>query len=106
MKLLSVNVELPRETDAQGRPSAHSSSFKAPVSARVRVTRLNVAGDQQSDLAVDGGIGKAVYGDPAEHGSFWREELPGVDLPWWKFGGISRPRFASETACGPVRRST
>jgi len=85
MKLLSVNVGLPREIDRQGK-SVRTSIFKAPVSPRVRVTRLNVEGDQQSDLSVHGGIDKAVYVYPAEHYSFWREELPGVDLPWGMFG--------------------
>src|SRR2546425_2824682 len=85
MKLLSVNVALPGEIDWQGK-SVRTSIFKAPVSSRVRVTRLNVEGDQQSDLSVHGGIDKAVYAYPAEHYSFWREELPGVDLPWGMFG--------------------
>ncbi|PYV09015.1 MAG: MOSC domain-containing protein, partial [Acidobacteria bacterium] len=40
MKLLSVNVGLPREIDWQGK-SVRTSIFKAPVSPRVRVTRLN-----------------------------------------------------------------
>ena len=60
MKLLSVNVGLPREIDRQGK-SVRTSIFKAPVSSGVRVTRLNVEGDQQSDLSVHGGIDKAVY---------------------------------------------
>jgi MOSC domain-containing protein YiiM len=42
--------------------------------------------DRQSDLTVHGGADKAVYAYPAEHYSFWREELPGVDLPWGAFG--------------------
>jgi len=53
---------------------------------RVRVTSLNVEGDQQSDLSVHGGTEKAVYAYPSEHYAFWREELPGLDLPWGAFG--------------------
>src|SRR5207253_9235402 len=63
-----------------------TSIFKAPVTGRVRVAKLNVEGDQQSDLTVHGGIDKAVYAYPSEHFAFWRTELPGMDLPWGVFG--------------------
>lgn len=33
-----------------------------------------------------GGADKAVYAYPEEHYAFWREELPGADLPWGAFG--------------------
>jgi MOSC domain-containing protein YiiM len=85
MRLLSINVGLPRDVDWRGK-TVRTSIFKSPVSGRVRVTRLSVEGDQQSDLAVHGGIEKAVYAYPAEHYAFWREELPGLDLPWGAFG--------------------
>ena|SRR2546422_9591477 len=101
MKLLSVNVGLPREIDWQGK-SVRTSIFKAPVSPRVRVTRLNIEGDQQSDLSVHGGIDKAVYVYPAEHYSFWREELPGVDLPWGMFRENFTTRYSREN--GSYRR--
>ena len=85
MKLLSINVGLPREIDWRGR-SVRTSIFKAPAPGRVRVTQLNVEGDQQADLSVHGGAEKAVYVYPGEHYRFWREELPGVALPWGAFG--------------------
>jgi MOSC domain-containing protein YiiM len=50
------------------------------------VVGFNLDGDQQSDLTVHGGEGKAVYIYPSEHYEFWREELPGIDLPWGSFG--------------------
>ena len=53
---------------------------------RVRVERLNVEGDRQSDLTVHGGADKAVYAYPAEHYVFWREELAGTNFPWGAFG--------------------
>ena len=53
---------------------------------RVRVTRLNVQGDQQSDLSVHGGADKAIYAYPSEHYAFWRNELPAIDFPWGAFG--------------------
>ena len=85
MKLLSVNVGLPREVEWKGK-IVRTSIFKTPVVGRVRVAKLNVKGDQQSDLTVHGGIDKAVYAYPSEHYSFWRSELPGMDLPWGVFG--------------------
>ena len=85
MKLLSINVGLPREIEWRGR-SVRTSIFKAPVPGRVRVMQLNVEGDQQADLSVHGGAEKAVYAYPGEHYRFWREELPGVLLPWGVFG--------------------
>ena len=85
MRLLSINVGLPRDVDWRGK-TVRTSIFKSPVSGRVRVTRLNVEGDQQSDLSVHGGTEKAVYAYPSEHYAFWREELPGLDLPWGAFG--------------------
>jgi MOSC domain-containing protein YiiM len=85
MDLLSINVGLPREIEWKGK-MVRTSIFKSPVSGRVRVAQLNLEGDQQSDLSVHGGIDKAVYTYPSEHYSFWREELPGIDLPWGAFG--------------------
>jgi MOSC domain-containing protein YiiM len=85
MKLLSVNVGRPREIEWKGKV-VRTSIFKAPVSARIRVGKLNLDGDQQSDLSVHGGIDKAVCAYPSEHYPFWREELPGAELPWGVFG--------------------
>ena len=85
MKIVSVNVGLPRDVDWRGK-KVRTSIFKAPVSGRVRVTKLNLEGDKQSDLSVHGGADKAVYAYPSEHYAYWRKELPGMDLPWGAFG--------------------
>ena len=85
MKLLSVNVGLPREIQWKGK-IIRTSIFKAPVPGQIRVAKLNLEGDQQSDLTVHGGIDKAVYAYPSEHYPFWRREVPGIDLPWGAFG--------------------
>jgi MOSC domain-containing protein YiiM len=50
------------------------------------VRRLNIDGDEQSDLEVHGGEDKAVYVYPTEHYAYWGEQLPGVPLPWGVFG--------------------
>ena len=85
MKLLSVNAGLPREVEWRGK-AVTTSIFKTPVAGRVLVTRLNVAGDRQSDPSVHGGADKAIYAYPSEHYEFWRNELPGTDFPWGAFG--------------------
>jgi MOSC domain-containing protein YiiM len=95
MKLVSVNVGLPREIEWKEK-IVRTSIFKEPLPGRVRVTKLNVDGDQQSDLAVHGGIHKAVYVYSSEHYAFWRKELPGVDLRWGMFG----ENFTTEGSLG------
>ena len=85
MKLVSVNVGLPREVDWRGK-TVRTSIFKAPVSGPVRVQKLNLEGDQQSDRSVHGGRDKAVYAYPSEHYTYWKTVLPGTDLPWGAFG--------------------
>ena len=85
MKLLSVNVGLPREIEFHGK-LVRTSIFKSPASGQVRVATLNLEGDEQSDLSVHGGVHKAVYAYPSEHYTFWREEVPGLDLSWGAFG--------------------
>jgi MOSC domain-containing protein YiiM len=85
MKLLSVNVGLPREIEWKGK-LVRTSIFKTAVRSRVRVGQLNLEGDQQSDLSVHGGVEKAVYAYSSEHYAFWREEVPEMDLPWGVFG--------------------
>jgi MOSC domain-containing protein YiiM len=84
-KLVAVSVGLPREVEWRGR-FVRTSIFKTPVTRRVRVGRLNVEGDQQSDLSVHGGPDKAVYGYPSEHYAFWRAQLTGAELDWGAFG--------------------
>jgi MOSC domain-containing protein YiiM len=83
--VLSVNVGGPREIQWR-RKTVTTSIFKAPVSGRVRVDRLNLDGDQQSDLTVHGGVDKAVYVYPSEHYPYWREQLPDFPVPWGAFG--------------------
>lgn len=85
MKLISVNVGGPREVDWRGQ-RVWTSIWKGPAAGKVRARTLNLDGDQQSDLSVHGGVDKAVYVYPSEHYSYWRKEIPGVELPWGAFG--------------------
>ena len=85
MKILSVNVGLPREVTWQGK-LVTTGIFKKPVNAPVMMRTLNLEGDRQADLTVHGGVTKAVYVYPSEHYGYWRTEVPGVDLPRGMFG--------------------
>lgn len=83
-QLIAVSVGLPTRTNWRGK-SVETGIFKAPVVGPVMVRTLNLEGDRQADLSVHGGVEKAVYGYPAEHYAFWREQL-GEELPWGAFG--------------------
>ncbi|MBD2527251.1 MOSC domain-containing protein [Nostoc sp. FACHB-133] len=85
MKLISVNVGLPREVTWKGKP-VRTGIFKEPVNARVMVRELNLDGDRQADLTVHGGVDKAVYVYPFEHYDYWRDELPDTELTPGIFG--------------------
>jgi MOSC domain-containing protein YiiM len=85
VKLVALNVARPRLVVYRGK-TINTGIFKLPVSGPLRLRTLNLDGDRQADLSVHGGPYKAVYGYPAEHYPFWRQELPGVDLPWGMFG--------------------
>ena len=65
------------------------STLASPAS--VEITRLGVAGDEQADPSVHGGIEKAIYVYPIEHYAFWnelltRETKKSVELPLGAFG--------------------
>lgn len=85
MRVLSVNVGMPREIEWQGK-SVLTSIFKSPVSGRVGVRKHNLDGDRQSDLTVHGGRDKAVYGYPSEHYPYWQGELGEDALEHGQFG--------------------
>lgn len=90
--LLSVQTASARRVRIQGR-SILTAIHKQPVSASVAVGPLGLAGDEQADLSVHGGLDKAVYAYPSEHYPFWRQAraeagLTGIDdeLPWGSMG--------------------
>lgn len=85
LKLISLNVARPRLASYRTQ-TVSTGIFKQPVSGPVQLRTLNLDGDRQADLAVHGGPFKAVYGYPAEHYEFWKQELPGAQLPWGMFG--------------------
>ena len=85
MKLVSVNIGLPREITWHGT-SVTTGIFKQPVQGRVALRTLNLDGDRQADLTVHGGEHKAVYCYPIEHYSVWKKDLPGWEFPTAVFG--------------------
>jgi MOSC domain-containing protein YiiM len=85
MRLLSVNVGLPRDVKWNGR-IVRTGIFKEPVHGRVVLRKLNLDGDRQADLTVHGGAEKAVYAYSAAHYDYWLRELANADLPFGMFG--------------------
>ena len=85
MKLLSVNIGLPREMIWHDKVVT-TGIFKEPIEGAILLKRLNLVGDRQADLSVHGGVDKAVYVYPHEHYEFWANELPGMSLPYGIFG--------------------
>jgi MOSC domain-containing protein YiiM len=85
MKVVSVNVGLPREVEWKGI-TVSTGIFKEPVAGTVMVRRNNLDGDRQADLTVHGGPNKAVYGYASEHYPYWRKQYPSMELSWGVFG--------------------
>ncbi|HEX9271988.1 MAG TPA: MOSC domain-containing protein [Candidatus Binatia bacterium] len=101
MKLISVNVGLPRVVMSNGDPVS-TGIFKESVAGWVMLRTLNLDGDRQADLSVHGGPSKAVYIYPSEHYDYWKQELPEMVLPWGMFGEnfTSAGLFESELNIG------
>ena len=84
MRVVSVNVSMPREVAWQGT-AVLTGIFKDPVAKPVALRRLNLDGDAQADLSVHGGPDKAVYAYPTEHYADWQSRL-GRTLSFGAFG--------------------
>ena len=82
--VLSVNVGHTREFEYEGR-TARSAIWKSPVSGRVAVRGVNLAGDEQADRIAHGGPDKAVYAYGVEDQRWWAGEL-GRALEHGEFG--------------------
>ena len=93
MQLISVNTGRVRPLQIQGR-RIMSAIGKAPVEGPVNVSRLGLAGDEQADPSLHGGLSKAVYAWPAEHYPWWQQQRleAGVSL----FNETLPPGYAGE----------
>jgi MOSC domain-containing protein YiiM len=85
MKVISINVSLPRLANVHGR-EFETGFFKVPVSGPVAVNWLNLEGDGQADLSVHGGPDKAVYLYSSEHIEYWKRALRRDDIGPGSFG--------------------
>jgi MOSC domain-containing protein YiiM len=85
MRVLSVNVGLPREVKWRGKPVT-TGIYKEPVAGPVRIRTLNLDGDRQADLRVHGGRDKAVYAYPSEFYELWSRERPELAFGPGMFG--------------------
>jgi MOSC domain-containing protein YiiM len=91
MQIQGIQVGSARKALIGGR-AVLTAIRKSAVAGPVAVRALGLAGDEQADLSVHGGLEKAVYAYPSEHYGFWREQrlqagVGGIDdeLP---FGGM------------------
>ncbi|MBP7453364.1 MAG: MOSC domain-containing protein [Ottowia sp.] len=73
VRILSVNVGAAARVSV-GNRTVLSGIRKTPVPGPVAVRPLGLAGDEQADLSVHGGLHKAVYAYPSEHLPFWQAQ--------------------------------
>ena len=92
-RLLSVNVGTVRQIELAGQART-TAIWKLPVSGRVAVRGVNLAGDDQADRRAHGGPDKAVY-------AYARE-----DYAWWSASLIERSIPACSGRTSPPKGST
>ena len=78
----SVNVSLARGIEINGR-RVMTAIGKRAVAGAVAVGPMGLAGDEQADLSVHGGLGKAVYAYPGEHYPFWQTVRAQARVSLW-----------------------
>jgi MOSC domain-containing protein YiiM len=82
MKVLRVSTGRARGAQINGR-KVMTATGKMPVEGPVAVGPLGLAGDEQADLTVHGGISKAVYAYPSEHLPFWQTVRAQAQVSLW-----------------------
>ena len=83
MKILSVSVARARTIRLADGRSTTSAIGKQPVAGPVQVRPLGLAGDEQADLTVHGGLSKAVYAYGAQHYAFWQTVRAQARVALW-----------------------
>lgn len=81
MRVLSVNVAAAGNLFVTQYDTVHrivTGIHKQPVPGPVNINKLGLAGDEQADLTVHGGLDKAVYAYPSEHYGFWAAQKRAV----------------------------
>ena len=87
-RLRSIQIGQVRPLMVGGRKLV-SAIGKTTVSGPIEVGVLGLAGDEQADLSVHGGLSKAVYALPSEH------------LPWWQAQRQAQGATMFEEALAP-----
>ena len=75
-KILNINAGKVAPLFVKEGETTHrvvSGIRKQAIELSVQVGPLGIAGDEQADLSVHGGLDKAVYLYPHEHYAFWRD---------------------------------
>ncbi|MDE2856029.1 MAG: MOSC domain-containing protein [Chloroflexota bacterium] len=85
MKLLSLNISLPKTVSINGR-TYKTGIYKTAVSGPRRLARHNLTGDGQGDMKNHGGEYQAVYCYPHEHYAYWANQLARADFEFGQFG--------------------
>lgn len=83
MRIVSVNVGVPRTVEFRGR-DVTTAIWKEPVDGPVALVGVNLVGDDQADRRVHGGPDKAVYAYAVEDYAWWAQQ--GVDVGPGRFG--------------------
>ncbi len=80
-RLISLQVGTSRFLRV-GERTLRSAIRKQPLAGPVTVGPLGLAGDEQNDLSVHGGLSKAVYALPHQHLAWWsaQRQAAGVSL--------------------------
>ncbi len=84
-RLLSVNVDLPRDVTWNGK-TARTSVWKSAVDGRRMVRKLDIDGDAQADLAGHGGEHRAVFVYQMDSYHYWERFLGRSDFAFGQFG--------------------
>lgn len=103
--LVSMNVGTPRPIMYRGK-TVMTSIFKQPVSGRVQIARVNVAGDRQADPRVHGGHFKAVYAYATEDYATQPRGSDQGSFPSVRTQGDVRPfRLGQDLSAQPIGNS-
>lgn len=81
-RLLSLNTARAQAVAIGGR-AVITAIGKRAVDGERSVLALGIEGDEQADLSVHGGLGKAVYAYASEHYAFWRTVRAQAQVTLW-----------------------
>ena len=84
-KLISIQVGAIKTHILDDGSEWKTAYEKTPISGAVKVTKLNVEGDDQKHKRFHGGPHRAVLMYSVQHYTYWREAL-GHELPYGAFG--------------------